>query len=486
MVGKILKRYKSLPVQVRASFWFLICAFLQKGISVITTPIFTRILTTSEYGDYSVWNSWLGIVTVFVSLNLYYGVFTSGLVRYEEDRTNFVTSLEGLNFLSCFIWLIIYLFTKTFWNHIFSVNTPQMLSMLLMIWTTSIFNFWSSEQRVDFKYRSLVAITLIMAVAKPALGIVLVLNSQDKVTARILGLCIVEFVLFVPLFIHQRIKSKQFINTKYWKYALLFNVPLIPHYLSQVILNSSDRIMIKNMVGSSEAGIYNLAYSIALIMTVFNTALMQTIEPWMYIKLKHDQAKDITKVAYGSFALVAMLNILLIILAPEIVAIFAPPSYQSAIWLIPPIVMSVYFLYQYTFFAVVEFYYKKTQFISAATMIGAAVNLITNYVFIKMFGYQAAAYTTLGCYILYVVFHYLFSRKLCRENLGYEIYNSNMIFLSSVGFLVVGFISMALYINSFIRYTILIGIVLLMIAFRKKLTFIVKNMLAIRKESKNG
>lgn len=485
-MAKIRKKYTSLPVQVRASFWFLICAFLQKGISVITTPIFTRILTTSEYGDYSVWNSWLGIATVFVSLNLYFGVFTSGLVRYEEDRTTFVTSLESLNFLSCVVWLVVYLFTKTFWNHLFSVNTSQMLCMLLMIWTTSIYNFWSSEQRVNFKYRALVAVTLIMAVAKPALGIILVLNSQDKVTARILGLCVVELVLFVPLFIHQRVKARQLINTKYWKYALLFNIPLIPHYLSQVILNSSDRIMIKNMVGSSEAGIYNLAYSIALIMTVFNTALMQTIEPWMYIKLKQNKAKDITKVAYGSFALVAIINILLIVLAPEIVAIFAPSSYQNAIWLIPPISMSVYFLYQYTFFAVVEFYYKKTQFISVATMIGAIVNLITNYIFIKMFGYQAAAYTTLGCYILYVVFHYIFSRKLCRQNLGYEIYNTKMIVLSSAGFLVAGFVSMVLYLNTVIRYVVLAAIVILIIANRKKLTYIARNMLAVRKESKNG
>ena len=74
---------------MRASIWFLVCSFFQKGISLITTPIFTRILTTEEYGQYNVFNSWLGIVAVFVSLNLYQGVYAQGLVRFTDDRKEF-------------------------------------------------------------------------------------------------------------------------------------------------------------------------------------------------------------------------------------------------------------------------------------------------------------------------------------------------------------------------------------------------------------
>ena len=70
-MGNILQKYRKMSVQVRASFWFLICSFLQKGISSITTPIFTRLLTTDEYGQYGAFNSWLGIITIFVTLNLF-------------------------------------------------------------------------------------------------------------------------------------------------------------------------------------------------------------------------------------------------------------------------------------------------------------------------------------------------------------------------------------------------------------------------------
>ncbi len=56
MVSKALKKYRSMPVQAKASIWFVICSFLQKGISVITTPIFTRLLNKFEYGRYNTFN----------------------------------------------------------------------------------------------------------------------------------------------------------------------------------------------------------------------------------------------------------------------------------------------------------------------------------------------------------------------------------------------------------------------------------------------
>ena len=99
-MNKLLVKYRSIPVQVKASLWFLICAFLQKGISFITTPIFTRLLSTSEYGQYNVFNSWMNIIIVIVTLNLFSGVYTRGLVKFEKDRATLrhrVARLEYVN-----------------------------------------------------------------------------------------------------------------------------------------------------------------------------------------------------------------------------------------------------------------------------------------------------------------------------------------------------------------------------------------------------
>ena len=71
-------------------------------------------------------------------------------------------------------------------------------------------------------------------------------------------------------------------------------------------------------------------------MLLFNQALLQTIEPWLYQRIKAERSKEITKVAYPAFIFIALINLTLIAFAPEAVKIFAPAEYYEAIWVIPP------------------------------------------------------------------------------------------------------------------------------------------------------
>ena len=105
-MGNILVKYKNMGVQAKAAIWFTFCSILQKGISMITVPIFTRLLTTDEYGIYSIYLSWLNILTVFTSLNLYYGVFNNAMLKYEDDRDRYTSSMLFL-FLYLVIWLLV-------------------------------------------------------------------------------------------------------------------------------------------------------------------------------------------------------------------------------------------------------------------------------------------------------------------------------------------------------------------------------------------
>lgn len=480
---KYIKLYKSLPIQVKASFWFLICSFMQKGISTITTPIFTRIFSVSEYGQYSVFNSWLQIITPIVCLNLFSGVYSQGIVKFEEDRNRFSSSLQGLTVVLLAVWGIIYCITSSFWNHVLSLTTIQMVAMFIMIWTSATFSFWSMDQRVDFKYQKLVALTIISSVLQPIVSIVFMICSEDKVTARILGMTLVQIVLYSGTFVYQMIKGKQFFSKQYWWYALKFNIPLLPHYLSLTLLSSSDRIMIGRMIGDEQAGIYNLAYSVSLIMTMFNTALLQTIEPWIYRKLKENNPKDIADVAYPSFMIIAFVNILLIMFSPEVIAIFAPKEYQQAIWIIPSVALSVFFMFLYTFFATFEFYYEKTNYIAFATVTGALLNIVLNYIFIKMFGYMAAGYTTLFSYMLFAVMHYYFMSKICRQYLGnIHPYNSKIIIGISICSLVVGFGFMITYSNIILRYIVILVFLIFAIIMRKKIKDVIGMLINLKKK----
>ena len=487
MLYRWLSKYNSASEYVKASIWFTLCMFLQKGISTISTPIFTRILTTDEYGQFSVFNSWMSIVTVFVTLSIFYGVFTSGLVRFEKNRDVFASSMQGLLLTMMLGWGIVYFLFCDFWNRLFTMSTTEITAMFVLIWTSSIFSLWGAKQRVLLHYKKLVAVTLATSICTPILGIFMVIHADDKVLARILSMVIVNAMVYIWLFGADMKSGKIFFSSHYWRYALVMAVPLIPHYLSAVLLGSADRIMIADIISESAAGIYSLGYAVSQLMTIFNTSLLQSMEPWVYKKIKDNDIKPLEGVAYFSMVLIALLNILFIAFAPEIVTIFAPVEYYDAIWIIPPVAMSVYFTFLYGFFGCFEFYYRKTYFISLATVIGAGLNILLNYILLNPFGYLAAAYTTLFCYIIFAVAHYIFMNRICKDKLdGVVPYSSKRIIYISLVFMTLCFGLLCTYNYFILRYAIIGILLLLMWMKRKYLQREVAKLVSIRKEGKAG
>ena len=205
-----------MPVQVRASLWYLVSNFMQKAIAVISTPIFTRLLTTEQYGEYNIYTSWMGILTVIITLNLSLGVFLQGMVKFEKDAKVYASSLQGLSLVLCSGWTIIYFLFHDFFNHLFGLTTIQMTCMLLTIWTTTVFAFWSGEQRVNNKYRLLVGLTILVLIAQPTIGVVLVIFSEAayKATARVLGVVIVNLAAYTWCFFVQMKRGKTFYSKK--------------------------------------------------------------------------------------------------------------------------------------------------------------------------------------------------------------------------------------------------------------------------------
>lgn len=470
MFKEYLKKYNNLPVQIKASFWFLICMILQKGISVFTVPIFTRLLTPSEYGDFNVFNSWLGIVSVFITLKLSYGVYGQGLIKYKDNKKEFSGAIQGLMTSIILVSVVLYCILYRYINTLLKLDTYEVISMFIIIWSTTIFDFWAEEEKVSFKYKSLIKITILVAILQPLLGILVVLFFEKKVMARIISIAVINLFFFGKFFFLRLKKYRIFYSKKIWFYALKFNIPLIPHYLSQTLLNNSDRIMIERIIGAREAGLYSLSYSLALITTFLNGAIMQTMSPWIYKKIQEKKIQEIESIAYITLVLIATINLLLIAFAPEIIKLFAPVEYRDAIWIIPPISMSVLFMFAYDLFAKYEFYYEQSYFIMTASVIGASINILLNYFFIPRYGYLAAGYTTLICYIFYVVGHYLFMNKICKTHLdGLKPYNLKILLRIFITFLLSGFVLMLSYFNNVIRLFIILTIIFIFLINIKKI-----------------
>lgn len=240
--------------------------------------------------------------------------------------------------------------------------------------------------------------------------------------------------------------------------------------------------MIKGLVGESEAGIYGLAYSISMVMTIFNAALLQTLEPWIFKKIKQKETGDIGRVVYMAMAIIAVVNTVLIAFAPEVVRIFAPEEYYDAIWVIPPVAMSVLFMFSYSMFATFEFYYEKKKYISLSTVCGAVANIILNYIFIKIFGYYAAGYTTLICYIIYALLHYFVMNMVCKEEIKSKVFDKKILLLLTGSFLLVNFALLVTYYNIVIRYIFILIIFILMLIKRRSIIEMIKTMINTRKE----
>lgn len=457
MTKKIIDRYHSLPVQAKAAVWFFVCSVLQKGISTFTTPLFTRLLTPAEYGEWAVFNSWESIVSIVVTLNIFYGGYTQGLVKFSHDRKVYSSSMQGLTLAMVALWTVVYFMFREFWNELFMMTTFRMSAMMTVVWSSAVFNFWAAEQRVLYRYRTLVAVTIAMSVLLPAVQVAFIfLLPIGKVDARIVGMAITGLSVYTFLFVSQLRRGRKLYSPFYWRYALAFNIPLIFHYLSQMVLGSSDRIMIERMVGECEAGIYSLAYTVSLAMVLLNTTFRRSILPWMLEKIKVGHLRDMNGVIHVSSAVIAVANLVLIGFAPEIVSLFAPPEYHEAVRIVPPVAMSAFFIYLYDMFSTVSFYHEKTLLMSVSSIIGAVLNIVLNIVFIPVFGYIAAGYTTLICYMVYAAFHYMLMRSMCRRFYGGDMpCRPGFMMPMTLAFMLCGFLFLSVYGHTALRFALL-------------------------------
>ena len=147
-----------------------------------------------------------------------------------------------------------------------------------------------------------------------------------------------------------------------------------------------------------------------------------------------------------------------------------PEEYYEGVYIIPPVVAGVFFTAIFSLYMRVELYLKKSTTIMVATVSAALVNLILNYIFIQLIGYQAAAYTTMFCYLLLAVFH-AFNLK----RLGYgNVYNNKTIMTMSILICVLIALLTLLYKMSFIRYCTILILMFIGFLNRKKIIGLIR------------
>lgn len=464
------KKGKEVAVSTaKIAIWYIISNILAKGLAVLTTPVFTRMMSKSDYGLFSNFTSWESILTVLVTLDLISAV-ARAKYDFDERMDEYLSSiLLFSNIVTLCVYFVIEL-NQDFFVEFFGMDMLYIRMLFVYLLFMPALNFLQVKHRIYGKYKFSVATSLSSALIRTGISVLLVVLWEDKLLARTVGYLVPITFFNVVLWIIIIAKGRK-LSWDCVKYACRISIPMIPHSLSGMLLGNSDRIMITNYCGSEANALYSVAYNISMLAYVIQNSMNQAWSPWLYDHLHIMDTKSIRKNSRIYIGVYAILLIGVLLISPEIIWILGGEGYMSAKYVMPPVILGCAYQFLYTLYVNIEIFQKKTFTISVGTMAAAALNLFLNWLLIPRFGYMAAAYTTLLGYLVLFVFHYLIVRKIAREY-G-DIYGTKFVVFIMAALTIAAGISLLLYQWNIVRY-ILIAIyaVVLLVGiykYRKKL-----------------
>ena len=455
-IEKGLNIYRGMSVQVRASMAFMVVNFMQKGISFLTAPIFTRLLTTEEYGVITIYSSWADVIGIFAMFGLYNNVYCRGILEFKEDKKNFTFSLLTLaNLITLIVFGVVWT-VNTYVLHFLNIPNILIFFMFFTFLLEPAFEFWKTDQRFAYKYKLLCLFMILVMVFSPTISMAgIFLFPENKVVARIIGAQVMTLTLSAGCYLLEVYRGGGRPKLSYWKYAVLYNLPLIPYFLSSYVLSSSDRLMIGYFWGEDKAGIYGIAYTMSAVVNIVWNSINATLVPTIYQRCDDGRRDTLSRLVVPIIAGYGGVCLLIMLLSPEIIQFLAPSSYGEGMYIIPVIVGGVFYMSIFSIFSNIIYYEKKPKYVMGAGVAAAVMNFILNLIFIPLCGYFAAGYTTLASYLLQVVWSYVAVKKVTGESV-YDIKK-----LGIIGLIILGMSIGApiLYSFTILRWALLVAIV---------------------------
>lgn len=435
---------------IKAGFWYTISNFLIRALSIISTPIFTRVMSVEDFGNYSNFVSWVTILSILMTLDLH-ATINRARFDFKDDIDNYISNILLVGIIIPILFYGLYFIFPQQINSYLGLNDFCVNMLFLNVIFSSSINIYQAKQRIDFEYKKSIFITFTTTIFTIILSLFLVSTMQNKLYGRIIGQTL-PCIFINSIIILVLLKKIKKINFKYIKYSIKICLPYIPHLLAINILSQYDRIQIKQFCGANELGFYSLAYSCALIINIFLNSLNSAWSPWLGNKINEKKYNEIKKISKYYISLFFFISIGIFLISPEFLMLFGGQKYESAIYVMPPIIAGSVFQFLYTMYVNIEMFEKKMIGVTISTICAAISNVILNYIFIPKFGYISAAYTTLFCYILLFILHYLQVKRIKLDGLYSLKFNLFIGFCSLLMILVVYF----LYLNVFLRYFVIL------------------------------
>lgn len=425
---------------IKAGSWYTITNFLIKGVNFLTIPIFTALLSTSEYGITNIYLSWVNIVSILMGFELY-TILGKARTDLKEEYDTFHSSAIFFSLTSFSVFVI---FSVVFKDIFLSfTGLSPLLSYLMLAHAYGYFlqQYLINKYRFDYQYKNVSIINVFLTGLGVFLSIVLILTvfSNQPVEGKIIGQLIPIIVIGLYTIYYFLKKGKFKIKLPHWKYILLLGTPLIVHAVSRVLNNQFDRILIDRYVGASEAGIYSFVYNIGTVLQVILISFNQAWVPWFYDKMEENNRKLIRSVGKGYRDLFTFIFAGILLLSPEIMTVMAGDSSyitSTTMMIVLWILMADYFQFMYNLEVYVEIFHKRTSLVSIASVIAAIINVTLNIIFIPQYGSIAAAITTVIAFLTMFIMHYFMASVV----IGDSIFGKKFHLVSIIKLVIISFV----------------------------------------------
>ena len=428
---------------VKSGIWYTIANVSIRAVAIITTPIYTGMLTTADYGRANTYNSWIDVFNVFACLCVVYSIGRAKL-DFADKFDEYMSALQGLSSSFGLILLVFaFIFREALagWIH---YEVPLAVGLFAYLCVSPSVEYMMQKCRYEYRYKENILISVITCVGQVALSITLMLIFSDaRYIGKILGVIIPTAIMGIVFYIRFIVQGKVFYNREYWTYALKIGLPMIPHALALILLAQMDRIMIKDIIGDADSGLYIFGYSFATLLMIFTNAIGQAWLPWFNDTLFAGEREKIRSIQKKLVMLGCFLSFAFIVAAPEALMLLSISNntYWIAKFVVPPIVLGTLAQYFYTNYVNVEIFMKKTPIIAIGSCAAAGINYLLNAAFIPRFGYTAAASTTLASYLVLMVMHFVMVRFVLRE----KVYDDAYMFIAMAVMMATGLLFLSLY-----------------------------------------
>ena len=389
-------------------------SIFSKLIAVALLPLYTRYLSTEDYGAAEV----LFAAVVAASIVIRLGVIEALLRFYykdDEDPDRVVgTSFAALFWFAGAAALIALPFAGPLSEALLDESAPDLVRISIAgLWVLTLHEYLLTIFRLEERARAFFVTTMLNVVAAIGLTVVLVVGAGEGARGLLIGSYAsgAAFVLGL-IFVHRR-RISLWLDRALLKRLLRFGLPTMPAELSLYLLNFVDRIIIVRSLGLAEAGLYSLAVKFAQGVNVLVRGFQLAWPPLAYSIRDDDEARRAYAVVVTWFvAGCAFVVTGMWLLSRWIVRALAAPEFFDSYEAIGLIATGVTLYALYMVLVVILGRTGRTEFNFPATAAALVANVGLNLILVPSMGIVGAGIALVASYFVVLALMYWFTQRL--------------------------------------------------------------------------